>query len=62
MRYSQEFKIEAIKQITEHGYSVSDVSKRLSICTKTLYHWRSQLSEMSKLTKYSDAQLKNSEA
>jgi transposase-like protein len=43
-RYNQEFKIAAVKQITERGYSVSEVSKRLGICTKTLYHWRSQLS------------------
>lgn len=37
-RYTQEFKIEAVKQITERGYSVAEVSERLDICTKTLYH------------------------
>jgi len=35
-RYTQEFKIEAVKQITERGYPVSEVSERLGICTKTL--------------------------
>tara|TARA_B100000700_G_scaffold195549_1_gene215203 strand:+ start:165 stop:323 length:159 start_codon:yes stop_codon:yes gene_type:complete len=47
-RYTQEFKIEAVKQITERGYSVAEVSERLGICTKTLYHWRSQLSDKPK--------------
>ena len=57
-RYTQEFKIEAVKQITERGYSVAEVAERLDICTKTLYHWRSQLSDKSKQTKSSDEQLR----
>lgn len=57
-RYTQEFKIEAVKQITDRGYSVADVSERLGICTKTLYHWRSQLSDEPKMIKSSDDQLK----
>jgi len=44
-RYTQEFKAEAVKQITDRGYSVAEVSERLGISTKTLYHWRSQLSD-----------------
>lgn len=57
-RYTQEFKIEAVKQITERGYSVAEVSERLDICTKTLYPWRSQLSEKPKQTKSSDERLR----
>ena len=57
-RYTQEFKIEAVKQITDRGYSVAEVSERLGICTKTLYHWRSQLSEAPKRGKSTDEQLK----
>lgn len=57
-RYTQEFKIEAVKQITERGYSVSEVSERLGICTKTLYHWRSQLSAKPKSIKSSDDSLR----
>ena len=57
-RYTQEFKVEAVKQITERGYSVSEVSERLGICTKTLYHWRSQLSQTPKPKQSSDDQLK----
>ena len=44
-RYTQEFKIEAVKQTNERGYSVAEVSERLGICSKTLYHWRSLLSK-----------------
>lgn len=38
-RYPEEFKIEAVKQVAERGYSVMDVSQRLDVLTKTLYHW-----------------------
>ncbi len=36
-RYTEEFKVKAVKQITEHGYSVSDVAQRLGITTHSLY-------------------------
>ena len=39
-RYPDEFKIEAVKQVTERGYSIAEVAERLGICTKTLYQWR----------------------
>ena len=58
-RYTQEFKIEAVKKITERGYSVGDVFERLGICTKTLYHQRSQLSDKPKSVKSLDEQLNN---
>ncbi|KXS46165.1 MAG: transposase family protein [Marinobacter sp. T13-3] len=38
-RYSEEFKIEAVKQVTERGYKVSDVSRRLGITSGSLYKW-----------------------
>lgn len=57
-RYTQEFKIEAVKQTSERGYSVAEVSDRLGICTKTLYHWRSQLLDKPKSVKSSDEQLR----
>lgn len=44
-RYTEEFKIEAVKQVTERGYSVNEVAERLGISAKSLYHWRSQLSD-----------------
>ena len=43
MRYPDEFKSEAVRQITERGYSVADVAKNLGISTKSLYKWRQEL-------------------
>ncbi len=43
MRYPDEFKSEAVKQITERGHSVADVAKNLGISTKSLYKWRQEL-------------------
>lgn len=38
-RYSEEFKVEAVCQVTQRGYSVSDVSSRLGVSSKSLYDW-----------------------
>lgn len=38
-QYDEEFKIEAVKQVTEHGYSKNEVSKRLGIAYQTLNNW-----------------------
>ncbi len=39
-RYTEEFKVEAVKQITERGYAVSEVAERLGITSNSLYNWR----------------------
>ncbi|KVG30404.1 transposase [Burkholderia diffusa] len=39
-RYTDEFKIEAVKQVTERGHSVADVAPRLGITTHSLYAWK----------------------
>jgi transposase len=38
-RFTDEFKAEAIKQITERGHKVVDVAQRLGISDKSLYLW-----------------------
>ena len=38
-RYPEEFKTEAVKQVTEHGYAVLSVAERLGVSSKTLYVW-----------------------
>lgn len=38
-RYTDEFRAEAVRQVTERGYSVGDVADRLGISTKSLYSW-----------------------
>ena len=39
-RYTKEFKIEAVKQITERGYSVQEDAERLGVTTHSLFPWR----------------------
>ena len=39
IRYTAEFKAEAIKQITERGQSATDVAQRLGTSIKSLYKW-----------------------
>lgn len=38
-KYSAEFKNEAIKQVTDRGYPVSEVAERLGITRESLYQW-----------------------
>lgn len=38
-RYPEEFKIEAVKQVTDRGHSVADVASRLGMTTHSLYTW-----------------------
>ena len=43
-RYTEEFKIEAVKQVTERGHAVVDVSVRLGVSGHSLYQWVKQYS------------------
>ena len=38
-RYPEEFKIEAVKQVVDRGYSIASVATRLDITTHSLYAW-----------------------
>ena len=38
-RYPEEFKIEAVKQVTQKGHSVFEVATRLGTTTHSLYAW-----------------------
>lgn len=46
-RYTEEFRIEAVKQITERGYSVAEVAERLGTTTHSLYAWIKRYGEQS---------------
>ena len=39
LRFTPEFKEEAVRQITERGYSVAEVSNRLGVSAHSLYKW-----------------------
>ena len=38
-RYTEEFKLEAVKQITEKRYPVVEVARRLGVTADSLYAW-----------------------
>ena len=38
-RFPPEFKDEAVRQIVERGYSVTEVAERLGVSTNSLYKW-----------------------
>ena len=38
-RYTEEFKIEAVKQVTERGYSASEDATRLGVNSNSIYNW-----------------------
>ena len=48
IRYSDEFKQEAVNQVVVHGYPVHDVSERLVISSKSLYCWIKKFSKPKK--------------
>ena len=45
--FTEEFRIDAIKQITARGYSVRDGSPRLGVSTHSLYGWMNRYSTSS---------------
>jgi len=38
-RYTEEFKIEAVKQVTDRGYKIGEVAERLGVTYKSLHDW-----------------------
>ena len=38
-RYTEEFKIEAVRQVTDRGYPVAEVADRLGVTGHSLYAW-----------------------
>jgi len=44
--FSDEFNRDAVAQITERGYLVTEVSERLGVSQHSLYAWKRQLAEV----------------
>ena len=44
--FSDEFKRDAVAQITERGYRVAEVSERLGVSQHSLYAWKRQLAKV----------------
>ena len=47
VNFSDEFKRDAVRQITERGYPVSEVSERLGVSPHSLYAWKKKFSNLS---------------
>jgi transposase len=46
-RFSDDFKRDAVAQITERGYPVAEVSQRLGVSQHSLYAWKKKFSRPS---------------
>ena len=44
-RYTEEFKVAAVRQVTVEGHSVGEVAGRLGISTHSLYVWKRRYGE-----------------
>ena len=53
-RFTPEFKEEAVKQVTELGYSVAEVSARLGVSSHSLYKWVKAIMSWSNFFGHSD--------
>ena len=45
--FTDDFKRDAVAQITERGYPVAEVSKRLGVSQHSLYAWKKKFSQPS---------------
>jgi len=45
--FSDDFKRDAVAQITERGYPVAEVSRRLGVSQHSLYEWKKKFSQPS---------------
>jgi len=62
-RYREEFRIEAVKQVTENGYEIADTAHRLGVHPDSLRSWIKRLSspeaiEKNKVEESSNAEIK----
>ena len=58
-RYTPEFRAEAIRQVTERGYPVSEVAGRLGVSTNSMYKWLKGVSKSSRLVAQEDLRAEN---
>lgn len=56
--FSDEFKRDAVAQITERGYRVADVSQRLGVSAHSLYAWKRQFAKQASGDTGKDAEIR----
>ena len=49
--YTEEFRIEAVKQVTDNGYSIADTAHRLGVHPDSLRSWIKRLESPEELKK-----------
>ena len=55
-RYPEEFKIQAVKQVVDKGFTITDVAQRLGVTYKSLYTWVQKYSKPEGSRESEDAQ------
>jgi transposase len=50
--YSEEFRIEAVKQVTKNGYSIVDTAQRLGVHPDSLRNWIKRLESPEAIQKH----------
>jgi len=55
-RFTEEFKEQAVRQVTDRGYAVSEVADRLGVSSKSLYTWLKRYSVSPELRVQKDEQ------
>ena len=48
-RFTDAFKRDAVTQVVDSGYAVSEVDDRLGVSTKSLYTWKAQFAKPAKV-------------
>ena len=48
-RFTDEFKRDAVAQVVDRGYAVSEVADRLGVSTKSLYTWKAHFAKPAKV-------------
>ncbi|SFJ80917.1 transposase [Celeribacter neptunius] len=48
-RFTDEFKRDAVAQVVDRGYAVSEVADRLGVSTKSLYTWKARFAKPAKV-------------
>ncbi len=48
-RYTEEFKLAAVKQVTERHYPVAEVAERLGVSSHSLYVWIRRYSQQAEI-------------
>ena len=58
-RYTPEFRAEAIRQVTERGYPVGEVARRLGASSYSLYKWLKVVNRTPRLVAQEDLRAEN---